>query len=103
MSKIIINKFFFLILIISSLCFASTPNTLKNQKNKPLSEFHHGFKEVEKCKIEYLYDFEGITTFSKNYGRNSKLISKTSYRSYLEEDTFIFHEECFNEDCYPKK
>ena len=103
MFKININKFCFLILIRSSLCFASTPNTLKNQKNKPLSEFHHGFKEVEKCKIEYLYDFVVVTTFSKNYDRNSKLISKTSYCSYLKEDTFIFHKECFNEDCYPKK
>ena len=103
MFKIIKNNFFPLTLVIFSLCFSSTPKTLKNQKNKPSSEFYRDFKEVENCKIKYMYDFKGSTTFSKNYGKNNKLISKTSYRNYQKEDSFIFHEECFNEDCYPKK
>ena len=58
MFKIIKNNFFPLTLVIFSLCFSSTPKTLKNQKNKPSSEFYRDFKEVENCKIEYMYDFK---------------------------------------------
>ncbi len=103
MFKIITKKIFFSTLALLSICFSDSPNTLEDQKNKPPSEFYRDFKEVRLCKIEYLFNSGGLTTFSKNYGRNNKLISKTSYRKYQKTDSFIFYEECFNEDCYPEK
>ena len=103
MFRIITKKKYYFTLALLSICFSNSPSTLENQKNKPPSEFYRDFKESSLCKIEYLYDKEGSTIFSKNYSRNNKLISKTLYRKYQKIDYFIFHEECFNEDCYSEK
>ena len=91
------------IFLLSSFIFSNTPITLINQKNKPPSEFYREFKEVRKCKLEYLYNLEGKTTFSGNYGKSNRLLSKTSYRNNKSSDVFIYFKDCFNKDCYSEE
>ena len=97
------NIIIYLILSFYSLAYSTTPETLTNQKNKPPSEFYREFKPVKHCKLEYVYNINGKTTFSKNYVKNSRLISRTSYKNSKKKDVFIYFEECLNEDCYSEK
>lgn len=86
--------------ILFSLSYAEKPSTLKNQINIPPSEFFQEYKDIEKSKLEYIYDLNGKTIISKNYLKNKKLTSKTSYKSLKKQDIFIFHTNCYNRDCY---
>lgn len=93
-------KILIIFFIVFSLSYAEAPSTLKNQINIPPSEFFREYKDIAESKLEYIYDVNGRTIISKNYLKNKKLTSKTSYRNLKKQDIFIFYTNCFNRDCY---
>ena len=93
-------KILIVFFIIFSLSHAEKPSTLKNQINITPSEFFREYKDIEESKLEYIYDVNGRTIISKNYLKNKKLTSKTSYRNLKKQDIFIFYTNCHNRDCY---
>ena len=103
MYQIINNKKFKILIIVFigySLSYADMPGTLKNQTNIPKLEFFREYKDIKKSKVEYIYDVNGKTVISKNYLKNEKLVSKTTYRNSKKQDVFIYYTNCYNEDCY---
>ena len=69
-----------------------------------LSNIHrqslYDISDIKKSKVEYIYDVNGKTVISKNYLKNEKLASKTTYRNSKKQDVFIYYTNCYNEDCY---
>ena len=88
-------------LIIISLCFCGTiPRESSDQAKYYHSSNSFLFNEINESKYVYVYDLNGEKTISKNYLKNGRLVSETSYRSFKNKNIFIFNKKCLNVDCY---
>ena len=82
-----------------NLGLSEIPKPLKNQKNKSKTEFYSPYTEISKSNICYIYGESGDRLISVNFDKDNRLISKTNYKKRNAEHTYVFHQDCQNNEC----
>ena len=78
---------------------AREPKPLLSQTNKLETDTYMDFKEIVKTEISYTYDSRGNGVISVNLDKNKNIVSKTSYETRVNKQTFIFNDNCRLREC----
>ena len=93
-------KYVVIYLLLISLTWANTPQTLIGQKKISNNEDHHLYRYVNDSDIAYIYGPEGDQIVYVNFNYLGTLISKTTYGSSNKKKNFIYNDDCKKRDCH---
>ena len=93
-------KYFVIYLLLISLTWANTPQTLIGQKKISNNEGHYLYRYVNDSDIAYIYGPEGDQIVYVNFNYRGALISKTTYGSSNKKKNFIYNDDCKERDCH---
>mgnify|MGYP001165274275 FL=1 len=78
---------------------ANTPGTLLNQNNTKIVNFFPPFIDINNADFHYVYGPDGDKIVSLNFSRTGILVSKTTYVSVKQKNTFLYNDDCKSDDC----